>query len=48
MALCQILEDRLKTVIVDHDATQKQRQDEVCHCYCSNQIKYAFTLSLMC
>jgi len=26
---CQVLEERLKTVVIDHDAAQKQRQEEV-------------------
>jgi len=29
MVRCQVLEEQLKTIVLDHDATQKQRQEEV-------------------
>jgi len=48
---CQVLEEQLKTIVVDHDATQKQRQEEVtviCECRVLLAIAIRFTVDYHC
>lgn len=52
MPFCQVLEERLKTIAIDHDAMQKQRQDEVATVTVTIKSNVHFyiapTMSLMC